>query len=153
MGQTEMRTGVAVLPAILVVLTNVTPSHVVLVLVVAVAVVVGTSVAGGGVGPDMGGVGGGTELQSLSQQNFAPPGHPGALETSISFVLPEAACTPYRKFAWSIARFSAVARRGGPVLPVRDIAHVMTQAPAVSCHSEMYEWTSALRCGRGALER
>ena len=83
------------MPARVVVLVNVTPSHVVLVVVVVVIVVVGASVVGGGVGPGGGrGVGTGIELHALSQQNLAPPGHPGALDTSISFVLPEAACTP-----------------------------------------------------------
>ena len=69
--------------------------HVVRVVVVVVCVVVGTRVVGGGVGPGVGGgVGGGAVLQALSQQNLAPPGHPFALDTSISRVLPEAACVP-----------------------------------------------------------
>ena len=65
------------------------PSHAVVVVVVVVTVVVG-----GGVGPGVGGGVGGTVLQLLSQQNLAPLGHPFALDTSISFVLPEAACVP-----------------------------------------------------------
>ena len=151
-----MHTLDAVLPAIVVVLVKVTPFHVGFVVVVVVTVVVCTNIVGGEVGPGVGGgVGGGAGLQALSQQNVAPPGHPFAFETSISYVLLEAACVPYggRKLAWSIARFSAVARRGGPVLPVRDIAQVMTHAPAESCHREIYEWTLALRCGIGCVER
>ena len=86
------------MPSRVVVLVNVTPSHVVLVVVVVVIVVVGASVVGArawSVGAGGGrGVGTGIELHALSQQNLAPPGHPGALDTSISFVLPEAACVP-----------------------------------------------------------
>ena len=94
-------------------------------------------------------------MHASSQQNLALPGHPGALDTSISVVLPEATCVPYgaRKLAWSVARFSAMARLGGPVLPLRDMAHVMTHAPAGSCHREMYEWMLWLRCGKACVER